>query len=497
MKVLVAVLLLWSVPALTANERTPKKIVFGQTTRISSLNPYSLSGIDSFRTTGYVIEPLTRIDPYTQNLEPALATEWKVNEKEKTIRVVLRKGVKFHNGQEFSSEDVRFTWKSYFDPEYKGEIWRGMWDQVEDVIVVDPHTAEFKMKELGYQQFKNVISSLRILPKGYYTKVDHSAWRDTLIGTGPFKVLRFESNVSVELQPNIDWWGWTEYKIPIAPAILIKSVADLNTAQLMVDKGELNLFEIPSDANLGPEVKTKEGRTAFGRGMALGINLKNPVLADIRMRKALLLLWNRPALNEKVFGGQYQLALDSYSPGMYYYPTRKPTPYDPEAAKKLLKQMGYTEPNQVSLKVLVRGAASERWVGLFQSDAAKLGIQIRIERIDDESQWWHVNKQGKWDLAAFDGAFSEAPHPSVMHSKGNYNNSGFSSAKIDRMLEELEKTFSSQKRRKMYRQLIASIRDSSVEVPGLYTSRVYFLASPDVTFDEKFPSQAWRWRKKD
>ncbi len=504
----VLVFLFYFVSSLAAQDKVSNpRIVVGQLARIGSLNPYSLSGIDSFTVTGYVIEPLMRIDPYTQNLEPCLATGWKILEKEKTIRVTLRKGVKFHDGQEFTAEDVRFTLKSYFDPAYKGEIWRGMWDQVEDVIVIDPHTVEFKMKEMGFQQFKNVISSLRILPREFYSTVDHDKWRDHLIGTGPFKVARFESNTLLELFPNREWWGWKEYDLKLAPSLLIKTVPDLNAAELLLAKGDLNFFEIPSDANYSGELTPKEARSPFGRGMALTINLKNPHLSDVRMRKALLLLWNRQALNEKVFGGKYQLALDSYAPAMYYYPTRKPVAFDPEGAKKWLKQMGYSDSDQdsfldkngekLSLKVILRGGPSERWVGLFQTDAAKLGIQVRMERISDEAQWWHVLKQGKYDLAAFDGAFSEAPHASVMHSKGAYNNSGFANAKIDRMFDGLEKEFNSQKRRKAYRQLIASIRDSAVEVPGLYTNKVYILATPDVTFDKKFPTQAWRWRKKD
>lgn len=477
----------------------------GQIGRIASLNPYMINGINSFTATGYVIETLARINPYTQDLEPSLALEWNVQEKEKRIRVVLRKGVQFHNGQEFTSEDVRFTWASFYKPEYKGESWRGMWDEVEEVLTPDPHVVEFKMKKLGYQQFKNIISSLRILPHGFYANVNHEEWRDKLIGTGPFRVKAFASNASLDLEPNKDWWGWKAYRLPVAPAIRIRSVPDTRLAEQMIAKKDIDLFEVPSGESYVGELKPRLARSPFGRGLGFGLNLKSPRLKDIRLRKALLLLWNRQALNEKVFAGRYQLALDSFSPSMYYYPTRKPTPHNREAAQRLLAKAGYTDSDQdafldkggerLRLKVIVRGHSTDQWVDLYQSDAAKSGIEIVVERVADESQWWQMLDQAKYDLAAFDGAFSEAPHYSVFHSKGPYNASGLNNAKADRMLGRLEGEFKIKERRKLYRQLIALLRDQVIEVPGLYTNDIYYLASPEVTFDEKFPEQAWRWRK--
>lgn len=508
MRILLALLIWvpWAADSAVTGRDQGQRITKGLTTRIASLNPYTINGIDSFTMTGLVIETLARINPYTQDLEPALALDWTVLEKEKRIRVHLRKGVKFHNGQEFTSEDVRFTWSSYFKPEYKGEMWRGMWDRVESVEVPEPYVVEFKMKELGYQQFKNIISSLRILPHEYYGKVNHEEWRDKLIGTGPFHVAGFESNGPLELAPSKNWWGWAEYRVPVAPPVLFKSVPDSRLAEFLVEKSELDLFEVPSGESYQGSLSPRLARTPFGRGLGFGLNLKNPLLKDVRLRKALLLLWNRIALNEKIFLGRYRLALDSFSPSMYYYPKRKPTAYDPKAARKLLAQMGFEDRDQDSfldkdgerlrLKAIVRGHATDRWVDLYQADAAKLGIEIRVERIADESQWWHQIKQGKYDLAAFDGAFSEAPHASVLHSKGPYNTSGFNHAKADRLFDQLEKEFNSQKRRRLYRQLIVLIRDEVIELPGLYTNYIYYLASPDVTFDENFPQASWRWRKR-
>ena len=491
MKLLILLLLV-----LNFGQASAVRVVYGVPSRIGSLNPYLLSGIESFTVTGYVIEPLARVEPYTQTLLPWLALSWEIDKKHKLIRVKLRKGVTFDNGQPLTAEDVRFTWKSYFDPAFKGDIWRAMWDQVEDVKVAAPDVVEFKMKQVRFQAFQNIMTTLRVLPREHYSKVNHSEWSKTIIGTGPFRVVRFDANRAVELSPNKDWWGWRDLKIPVAPGILIKTVNDAQLAEQMRIKGELDVYQIPPG---GPmfTAKTADFKSAFGGGFSLGMNFRLKPLQDVKLRKALLLLWNRKALNEKVYSGKFQLALDSFSPNTAYYPQGELAPYDPEQAKKILKSLGYRKFGQLTLKVLVNSAENERWVGLYQADAAKAGVKIVIEKVMDESQWWHRLQQGKFELAAYEGAFSEKPHANVWHSAGPYNSSGIQSTILDKMIDDLELEFDSEKRQKMQGKLIILLRELTAELPGLYAGYDQFLLSPDVTLDPAAPLQAWRWRKQD
>jgi len=485
---LVAFLMSFSAPA-------ESKIIYGVASNNPSLNPYLLTGAENFTVTGFVIEPLARIEPFSQTLKPWLAREWKVDAKKKTVRVKLRSGVKFHNGEELAAEDVRFTWSSYFDPAYKGNIWRAMWSDVEDVKVVDPLTVEFRMKELRFQAFHNILTAMRILPKSFYQKVEHEKWTNTLVGSGPFKVSRFESNRSLDLAVNPEWWGWREFSLTPASPVMVKSVPDLKFAQQMMERGELDVYQVPSGevVPLGAAVL----KSAFGVGFSLGLNLRLGKLQDPRVRRALLLLWNREGLNQKIYGGKFHLSLDSFSAGTSYYPVGKPVTYDLAAAKKLLADAGYKSENPLALKILVNSPESERWVGLYQSDAEKAGVKITVEKVIDESQWWHLINQGKFELVAYDGAFSEKPHPSVWHSKGSYNSSGISDPELDKILDQLDREFDDTKRKKLISKGILYLREKAAEVPGLYNAQTHFLLSRAVTVDVLAPLQAWRWRKKD
>jgi peptide/nickel transport system substrate-binding protein len=476
--------------AASADER----IVYGISSRIAALDPYTISGIDSYRTLGFIVEPLARTEPFSQDLKPVLAESWSIDPKKKIITVKLRKNVKFTNGEPLTAEDVKFTWSSYNNPDYKGAGWRGMWSEVADVKAIDATTVEFHLKEAKFQIFQNVMTTLRILPKSYYGKLNPSAWSTNAIGSGPFKVERFESNQTLYLAVNHDWWGWTNMKRPTPRALAVKNIPDTKFAEQAILKKELDIYEVPS--GVAPPPNTKWLPSPFGVGISIAFNFRRKELQNLELRKALVMMWNRKALSEKVFGARLTPALDSFSATTKYYPRGIPLPYDQKQAAQIIKKLGYTPEIPLTLKILGGQAGSERWISLFQADAAKVGVKIELENVSDENQWWQLAQQGKSDLVAYDGPFSESPHPSVWHSKSAYNFSGLKDEKLDKMVEQLDREFDSKKRHALQAEIIRYLRSITVEIPGLATTKAPFLLSPAVTVDDRAPLEPWRWRKK-
>jgi|GEM_PF-6156875 len=103
----------------------------GVPTPITSLDPFAVTGIDTFSVIGNVIEALGRSHPLTGEIEPLLAEGWTTQPQSKTFRVKLRDKVIFHNGEILSAKNVKFTFDAYFQPAYQGAIWQGMWADVE------------------------------------------------------------------------------------------------------------------------------------------------------------------------------------------------------------------------------------------------------------------------------------------------------------------------------------------------------------------------------
>lgn len=473
----------------------PARVVAAVEARIASLDPFSLTGIDTYQATANVLEPLARRHPLSGELIPVLAESWTLDPARKTFRVKLKKDVKFQNGQVLSAEDVRFTFDAYFKPEYKGGVWRAMWQDIDSVRVIDPLTVEFKMKRWRYSGFLNALTTLRILPRSFYSPYDAEKFRGHIVGTGPFQLERFEPNRSLELKPNPTWWGGSSPDFHL----LLKSVGDAGLARQMILKSELDFYALHSGADAteaASKAEEKKGLrvlrspAAQGEGLWIDLNLKRSLFKDPDVREALLILWDRGRLNQAVFGGRYRLALDNFSPKMSFYPAGTPEPHDLKKAVRLLRG------RKLKFTILAHSARAERWLGLYQSDAAKAGVEVRIKRLEEDSQWWKALKDGKFDAVAGEGGVSSGLEESTWRSDGYYNFSGYSNKEIDAGIDRLEREFDLQKRHALQRHLIEKLRADHPQLPGLYSPEEIYFLSARLRVDSRFPTHAWLWRLK-
>lgn len=475
------------------------RVVQGLRVPVSSLDPFSTAGIDSFRAMSNVIEPLFRIHPSTAELIPALGLSYTLNPEKKSFQVKLRPNVRFHNGDAFTAEDVKFTFEAYFKPEYQGQIWQGMWSEIESVKVLDPLKVEFRLKQWRYPYFFGALTSLRILPRALYGKVDKKKFQSQLTGTGPFQVKSFTSAWKFELAPNPHWWDKAKPEFEL----LIKQVDDPNLAQQMIGKGELDFYLLEAGQEASA-VKPKKFNSGLGRGFWIDLNFRNKLFADKKLRQALLLLWNREELNKKIFGGEMKLALDIFTPNSENIPPGEPVKMNFKRAQELLKAAGWKDTDRdgvldknnqkLSFTILVPNAAEERWVSLYQADAKKAGIDVRIERIGEDAQWIERLKSGNFDAYASDGALIDYPAKYSWATEGIYNYAKYSNPEIDRLTDELDREFDPKKRRLISRKAVEIIRADLPQIPGLVAGYESILLSTRLDVDPENPSRAWLWK---
>jgi peptide/nickel transport system substrate-binding protein len=478
-------------------------VIQGVSQKIAALDPYTLTGIDEYTVTGHVIEPLARMDSFSKKLVPVLAESWTV--KGPLIQLRLRKDAIFHNGQPFTADDVKFTYDSYFEPQFHGEIWQGVFRKIKELKVTGKYSVEIALKSPDLETYINVLTSMRILPRSAYEKSD-KRWRDAhMIGTGPFKIAKFDPSKSLDLEPNEKWWSEPKPEFRLR----VKTVGDFHLAEMMAQKQELDFYEVPSDESMAtknPNVKPLIA--ARGTSISIGLNLKRPIFNDLKIRKALVEIWNRKALNEKLYGGKWEIAKDAFSPSMEFYPKEgEILPFDPLKAVKALNDTGWRDSDRDSVldkngrkfefTLAVHDTGSERWASLYQADAAKVGIKVNLQRIDEDVQWWKLLKEGKFDAVADSGGATDEVTFSTWHSKGEYNFYGFSTPALDKMIERfLREGFNPEKYQADQKKMIAYIRPNYPQLPGLFSRHALFLISPRLEVDEKFPTQAWRWRTK-
>lgn len=473
------------------------RVVQGVRTPIASLDPFNVLGIDTFQATGNVIEPLAIRDPVSQKLEPWLATSWTLDAKAKTITLKIRENVKFHNGRTLSAQDVQFTFEAFYKPDYKAEIWRAMFEDVESVKVLDPQTVVFKMKKWNYLTFENLMITMRIVPKSFYEPADIPKFQKEIVGTGPFKFKRFDPNRSLDLQANPEWWnGKIDFDLTI------KLVNSPKLADEMIAKKQLDFYAL-SGEHESPNLKRV--KAGLGSGFWVDTNQAHPILGKEKNRKALMLAWKREGLNEKVFKNRMKLGLDIYSPAVDFYPAGQPIKLDIPLARRTLRDAGWSDKdqdgiledkfkNKFSFILLVRSDEEVRVATLFQSDMREIGVDVKIERVEDDSQLYKRLKDGRFDAIIEHGGLSAVPHSSAWHSKGYYNFNKFANHRIDDLLEHLDKEFDPEKRRLILRKIVPIIRERMPQLPGLYSENELFVTSEKIELDSKNPRAPKNWK---
>ncbi len=289
---------------------------------------------------------------------PGLATEWKTVDP-LTWEFKLRKGVKFHDGSDFTAADVVASIERVPTVPNSPSPFTAYSKQIKEMVVVDPLTIRFKTAT-PYPLMPSDLTQVAIISKAAAkaTTEDFNSGR-AAIGTGPYKLVRYVKGDRIELARNDAWWGgptpWEKVTLRLLPqdasrvaALLsgdvqvIENVPTSDVAQLRRDKrlsiyrtvaDRLIYLHMDSDRDVSPFVTDKAGKPLA----------KNP-LKDARVRKAISKAINRGAIVEKVMEGE-AIPSGQLIPDFLFGATKnlKVEPFDPEGAKKLLAEAGYPD----------------------------------------------------------------------------------------------------------------------------------------------------------
>ena len=346
-----------ALPAVAAN------LVIGLGTDVTSTDPHyhNLTPNNNVASHlyGYLVERNEKSQP-----QPSLATEWKAIDPT-TWEFKLRRGVKFHDGSDFTAADVVASIERVPKVPNSPSPFTAYTKQIQKIEVVDPHTIRFKTA-LPYPLMPSDMSQVAIISRQFAnaTTEDFNSGR-AAIGTGPFKLVRFAKGDRLEFARNDAWWGgktpWEKVTLRIltqdaarVAALLagdvqvIEAVPTADVAKLKTDKrlaiyrsvsDRLMYVHMDSDRNVTPTVTAKDGKPLD----------RNP-LKDTRVRKALSKMINRPAIVERVMEGE-AVPAGQIVPDFLFGATKnlKVEAYDPEGAKKLLAEAGWPDGFKVML----------------------------------------------------------------------------------------------------------------------------------------------------
>ena len=279
-----------------------------------------------------------------KTVAPSLAESWTVSKDGRVYEFVLRKGVRFHNGDPVTAEDVKFSLERY-----KGAAASTLKEKVAGVEVVDSQRVRIRLKQPwpDFMTFYGTpaTGAAWIVPKKYVEKVGDDGFKKAPIGAGPYKFVSFNPGVELVLEADEQYWR----KVPSVKRLVFRSVPDDTTRLAMLKRGEADIAYSLRGA-LAEEVKRTPGLTLKASSPTFTEWLifteqwdpKSP-WHDQRVRLAANLALDRKALNDAEYLGFARITGSNIPHTFEFYWPAPPYPYDPARAKRLLAEAGYPQ----------------------------------------------------------------------------------------------------------------------------------------------------------
>ena len=341
------------------------EISIGLGAEVTSIDPHFHNLSPNNNIAQHIFDTLVQQDE-RQRLKPGLAESWKVLEDGLTWEFKLRKGVKYHDGSDFTADDVAFTVQRAPNVPNSPSSYGIYLATIKETVVVDPFTIRFKTAT-PYPLFPTDISNIFIVSKKIAEKAataDYDSGKAT-IGTGPFKLVDFKRGDRILLEKNPNYWGpkpaWDKVTMRLltndasrVAALLagdvqmIENVPTPDMARIKASK-DLVVADVVSNRIIYLHIDTNRDQSPFVTDKAGKPLDKNP-LKDLRVRKAMSLAIDRKTIVAKVMEGLAVPAGQLLPDGFFgVSPKLKPDAYDLAGAKKLLADAGY--PNGFGLTI--------------------------------------------------------------------------------------------------------------------------------------------------
>jgi len=338
---------------------------------------------------------------------PSLAESWQVSPDGRVYDFTLRKGVKFHNGDPLTSEDVKFS----FD-RYKGAQAKALKERVAAVETPDALHVRFRLKNPwpDFMTFYTAASGAGwIVPKKYVEKVGDEAFKKAPIGAGPYKFVSFTPGVELVMEAFDGYWR----KTPSVKRLVFKVIGDEATRLAALKRGEIDIVysirgELAEELQRTPGLTLKPTVIQSPQWVSMldQWDPKSP-WHDRRVRLAANLAIDRKAINDAIALGHSRLTYSIIPSTFDYYWQPPAYAYDPAQAKKLLAEAGYPNGFDAGEYYLDVSYANvqEAVANYFQ----QVGIKTKLRPVERASHWANYQDKKYKNLAyTASGAFGNA-----------------------------------------------------------------------------------------
>lgn len=391
-----------------------------------------------------------------------------------TLEVKLKQNVKWHDGVEFTTHDVLYTYNAIHNPKLYTPL-TASYKKVLSVVANDKYTLTIKYKEAYFKALE--IWMISIIPKHIFENEKDmmtSEFNKKPIGTGPYKLEELKLSQDIILTVNKNYFG----EVPKIEKIRYKFVPDITTSFYMLKQKQLDLGSltpIQMDRQLDKEFNDSFNiyeKQSFGYGY-LGFNLKNEKFKNKSIREAISFAIDRQEIIDILYFGHAKVCNGPFLPGTFAYNNKVLTPtVDLIKSKQILKSLGYDENNPFEFEVITNANNSARinLAQIIQYQLQKVGIKMKIRVMEWQAFLNTVVHPRKFESLILGWSLALMPDArSIWHSssdiKGGFNLVGYENKNVDKLIEKGETTVNKDKLGKIYREIFQEI---SSDLPYIF-----------------------------
>ncbi|HVU12233.1 MAG TPA: ABC transporter substrate-binding protein [Phototrophicaceae bacterium] len=391
-------------------------------------DPESLNGLyandgNSLAVTTFMDEPLVLGgENWGDQTQPALAQSWDVSPDGLTYTFHLRQGVKWSDGQPFTSADVIFTFDAVLEDDntidWKTNLMQG--DKPIGYKAIDDNTVQVTLSAPDPAILNQM--SIPIVPKHGFasTHIKDAPFNSAPITTGPFKFVKWETGQDVQLEANKDYWGGA----PCLDRIVVRFISGAQNVANALQSGDVDFAEVDGADlsvfdNNADYVVAKEPRDLV---RLIGFNTKSKTVGDPAVRRALITGLDRQAIIDAAVGGNGTISdsLFNQSASSYQAGLNTQYPFDPDQAKQMLADAGwkdsdgngFLDKDGQELTLKLEYSASWALMGLIApivyDNWKALGVNITLDAVDDAT--------GNTDI--YDNTSTDKPYDAFLSGWG-------------------------------------------------------------------------------
>ena len=524
--------------ATEANLKAPQGGVFNYRFELEPQSLHPIKDVDmyNFYFAAYVQDSLCAHNINTWDFDPRLAESWEVSKDGLQFTFTLRKDAYFHNGENVTADDVKFSLEHIREPRLEALDLLPYFEGITKVEVLDKYKIRFTAKE---KYFKNLgtLCGLVVFPKSVYHDVAKSAkMLKEVVGAGPYKLERYDKGQMIVVKKFDKWYGFKDPKLKgyyNFETVNFKFTKENNVMAERLKKGEIDFAELwRADDYLDVTGKPFRPVVQLGKGLAkavknqtpksygyIGFNFLDPILKDKSVRLAFAHLVPREEMNKKLFEGLNDLATGPVPVSSKQAAAVKPIKFDPKEARELLSKAGWADTDKdgildkvidgkkTDLKITMiyaRKESEKQWT-MIKEACKKAGIELELKFLEWNTFVKTVDekKMQLWAMA-WGGGDVEMDPKQIWHStsngKGGSNRGSYANPEVDKLIDEGRGELNDAKRGAIFKKAYTLIAE---DVPYVFLFNVKYdfygmsktVKQPGDTFGYDFGYITW-WADK-